>query len=120
MWRRLAWARWATTAAPTWTHGLLAGSPAIDAGSPSAAGSALDACAATDQRGIARPQDGDADSTARCDIGAFERQPGEVVASARAAARPLAAIDAFFQFTAARLNAPASQALPAISSRSIP
>ncbi len=45
---------------PTETHALLAGSPAIDAGS--------DDCPppATDQRGVARP-DG-----AACDIGAFE------------------------------------------------
>lgn len=45
---------------PTETHALLAGSPAIDAGSA--------ACPppATDQRGIIRPQGG------ACDIGAFE------------------------------------------------
>ncbi|MGH2522845.1 MAG: choice-of-anchor Q domain-containing protein, partial [Anaerolineales bacterium] len=40
------------------THALLPGSPAIDAGSS--------VCAATDQRGVARPQG------LRCDIGAFE------------------------------------------------
>jgi hypothetical protein len=48
------------------THALLPGSPAIDhvvVGGD---------CLATDQRGIARPQDGDADGVARCDIGAFE------------------------------------------------
>ncbi|MGH7644011.1 MAG: choice-of-anchor Q domain-containing protein, partial [Gemmatimonadales bacterium] len=44
---------------PTPTHALLPGSPAIDAGDPAV-------CAATDQRGVARPQ-GD-----RCDIGAYE------------------------------------------------
>jgi predicted outer membrane repeat protein len=44
---------------PTPTRALLAASPAIDAGGS--------ACAATDQRGIARPQQ------ARCDIGALER-----------------------------------------------
>jgi beta-glucanase (GH16 family) len=44
---------------PTWTHALLAGSPAIDA-----ADDAL--CPATDQRGVSRPQG------AHCDIGAFE------------------------------------------------
>ncbi len=51
---------------PTQTHALLAGSPAIDAGS--------DDCPppATDQRGVARPQ------SAACDIGAFESTPPDV------------------------------------------
>ncbi len=44
---------------PTWTHALLAGSPAIDAADDAA-------CPATDQRGVARPQG------PHCDIGAFE------------------------------------------------
>ena len=48
---------------PTKTHALPAGSPAIDA-SPDDAD-----CAATDQRGVRRPQ-GPA-----CDIGAFEKGP---------------------------------------------
>ncbi len=52
---------------PTRTHALVPGSPAIDA-SP-----ADTACAATDQRGVPRPQDGDEDTVALCDIGAFER-----------------------------------------------
>ena len=43
----------------TYTHALLTGSPAIDAGNPAT-------CAATDQRGVARPQG------AACDMGAFE------------------------------------------------
>jgi CSLREA domain-containing protein len=51
---------------PTFTHGLLAGSPAIDMGSPAVPGSGGTACEATDQRGVARP-DGP-----RCDVGAFE------------------------------------------------
>jgi hypothetical protein len=50
---------------PTETHALLAGSPAIDAG--------LNApCPGTDQRGVARPQDGDEDGDAVCDSGAYE------------------------------------------------
>ncbi len=57
---------------PTKTHALLAGSPAIDAGNPAAPGSGGLACTATDQRGFNRLQDGDGDSTASCDIGAFE------------------------------------------------
>ncbi len=53
---------------PTKTHALIAGSPAID-GVPAAA------CAsASDQRGITRPQDGDGDTQAGCDVGAFEQE----------------------------------------------
>ena len=44
---------------------LLPGSPAIDAGDNSL-------CPATDQRGAARPFDGDGDGTATCDLGAYE------------------------------------------------
>ena len=67
---------------PTLTHALLSGSPAIDAGdnvgSPPA-----------DQRGVTRPQDGDGDGSAICDIGAYEVAPitligpngGEVIPS---------------------------------------
>ncbi len=43
----------------------LPGSPALDAGSPAA-------CPALDERGQARPQDGDGDGTPACDIGAVE------------------------------------------------
>ncbi|MFT3892806.1 MAG: family 16 glycosylhydrolase [Anaerolineales bacterium] len=46
---------------PTWTHALLPGSPAINAGDNAA-------CSATDQRGVARPQGG------QCDIGSYEAQ----------------------------------------------
>ena len=49
----------------TLTHALLPGSPAIDAGEDVG-------CPTTDQRGVARPQDGDGDMTAVCDIGAYE------------------------------------------------
>lgn len=51
---------------PTFTHALLFGSPAIDAGSPIALGNGEYACKMIDQRGIIRPQNG------LCDIGAFE------------------------------------------------
>ena len=51
---------------PAFTHALLLGSQAIDAGNPATPSSGGNACEATDQRGIARPQ-----GTA-CDIGAFE------------------------------------------------
>lgn len=50
---------------PTWTHALLPGSPAIDAGDN-------EQCPETDQRGVPRPQDGDGDGEAVCDIGSFE------------------------------------------------
>ena len=49
---------------PTLTHALLQGSPAIDGGTDIG-------CPARDQRGALR-QDGDADGTVTCDIGAFE------------------------------------------------
>ena len=51
---------------PTDTHALISGSPAIDAGTNTG-------CPTDDQRGLSRPQDGDADTTYICDIGAYER-----------------------------------------------
>jgi hypothetical protein len=57
---------------PTQTHALLASSPAIDAGNPSGCRDHLGALLTTDQRGFPRPMDGNNDSMARCDIGAFE------------------------------------------------
>jgi hypothetical protein len=52
----------------TLTHGLLAGSPAIDNADSSA-------CPSTDQRGVARPQSSGSTLAARCDIGAYELAP---------------------------------------------
>ncbi|MCL4262212.1 MAG: PKD domain-containing protein [Anaerolineae bacterium] len=57
---------------PTPTHGLLVGSPAMEAGSPAVPGSGGNACPPGDQRGIVRPVDGDTDGDPRCDIGAVE------------------------------------------------
>ena len=50
---------------PTFTHALLPGSPAMDAGDDAA-------CPPADQRRVARPVDGDGNGVATCDIGAFE------------------------------------------------
>lgn len=55
------------------TMALLPNSPAIDA--------AIDAlCPATDQRDVTRPQDGNADGSAICDVGAYERTLIQAVA----------------------------------------
>ncbi|MBI3783624.1 MAG: hypothetical protein HY270_09495 [Deltaproteobacteria bacterium] len=58
----------AANGGPTWTQALLASSPAIDAGDNVN-------CPAADQRGVARPLDGDLNGTSTCDIGAFEVSP---------------------------------------------
>ena len=56
----------ANNGGPAWTHALLAGSPAIDRGDNTGA-------PATDERGVARPRDGDGNGSRIVDIGAFER-----------------------------------------------
>jgi CSLREA domain-containing protein len=54
-------------------YGLQAGSQAIDAGGgPNNAPPGALGCPPTDQQGGSRPQDGDGDGAASCDIGAFE------------------------------------------------
>jgi CSLREA domain-containing protein len=57
----------ALTGAPAYFP-LKRGSAAIDAGTNTS-------CPAADQRGVARPQDGNGDSVAVCDIGSYEYKP---------------------------------------------
>ncbi|MGB7951982.1 MAG: choice-of-anchor Q domain-containing protein, partial [Candidatus Binatia bacterium] len=64
---------------PTQTHALLAGSPAIDAGSPGGCQDQFGALVVKDQRGFRRTVDGNRDGTARCDIGAVEFGSGHGV-----------------------------------------
>lgn len=57
---------------PTWTRALNDDSPAIDAGEPTGCKDDTLAIITTDQRGFARPADGNGDGISTCDIGAFE------------------------------------------------
>jgi hypothetical protein len=55
------------------THALLPGSPAIDAGDPEGCKRYFQGeLFPVDQRGATRPEDGDGDGRAICDLGAFE------------------------------------------------
>jgi hypothetical protein len=56
----------------TLTHFLSPESPAVDAGDPSGCMDHAGVLLTTDQRGVARPQDGDHDDNDICDAGAFE------------------------------------------------
>ena len=62
---------------PTFTHGLLPGSPAIDAGDGVCTVATYQYAPplTTDQRGLPRPVDGNGDTIVACDIGAVELQP---------------------------------------------
>ena len=55
----------ASNGGPSQTQALLVGSPAIDSANTAT-------CAQTDQRGVARPTDGDQNTSFICDIGAYE------------------------------------------------
>ena len=56
----------------TQTHALKDNSPAIDAGDPKGCKDQGGKLLTTDQRGFARPFDGDGNGSARCDMGAYE------------------------------------------------
>jgi hypothetical protein len=57
----------ASNGGPTRTHALVAGSPALDIVTDGTCPPP-----ATDQRGVIRPRDSNADGALICDIGAFE------------------------------------------------
>lgn len=57
---------------PTQTLDLLAGSPAIDAGNPAGCDDGSGGMLSLDQRGYTREVDGDSNSSAICDVGAYE------------------------------------------------
>ena len=63
----------------TMTHAITEASPALDAGAASCTGAAGVFALTTDQRGANRPVDGDNDTAAACDIGAFEYQAAVTV-----------------------------------------
>ncbi|WP_144295461.1 choice-of-anchor Q domain-containing protein [Rhodothermus marinus] len=65
-------ARLVVTDDSTGIYRLIADSPALDAGDDSV-------CPTEDLRGVERPQDGDEDGTPRCDIGALEFLPQELL-----------------------------------------
>ncbi len=60
------------------THALLVNSLALDAGDPAGCLDSTMQALLTDQRGLPRIRDGNADGMARCDSGAFELQPESI------------------------------------------
>ncbi|MEB2345317.1 MAG: right-handed parallel beta-helix repeat-containing protein [Deltaproteobacteria bacterium] len=84
---------------PTATHAPFAYSAAVDSGASACPG--YDGPLASDQRGFARPRDGDGNGEARCDRGAVEVPAPGPAASAAGAALALAAL-ARWRFTGSR------------------
>lgn len=83
----------------TQTHSLQAGSPALDVIPNTIAGCGT--TFTTDQRGISRPQDGNGDLTADCDMGALELEitPPVVSSVTRVEANPTAAASVDYTVT---------------------
>jgi hypothetical protein len=72
---------------PSFTHALLPGSPAIDAGNPAGCRDQNGNLVSADQRGVARPQGG------RCDIGSFELEAANPVIQVTIDILPASAIN---------------------------
>jgi len=72
------------------TNALLPGSPAIDAGSNT--GCAASPINNVDERGIARPTDGNGDTVNVCDIGAYELPAALVGTATPTVAGPLSLV----------------------------
>jgi CSLREA domain-containing protein len=107
---------------PTRTHALLFNSPAVDAVTPpvdpasetqadfvlagqEALPPACPTVPAADQRGVARPQDGDADGTSVCDAGSFELQPATAsINDITVVEGDSGTVDAVFTVTLSRAN----------------
>jgi hypothetical protein len=66
---------------PTYTHRVIAGSPAIDGGNPGGCLGQPGNPLTIDQRGFARPLDGNGDGTPVCDVGAYEYDPSVIILS---------------------------------------
>lgn len=78
---------------PTDTHALLLSSPAIDAGRPAGCRDHKGLPLTVDQRGYARPVNGDKRPGSACDIGAFERlSPGTPTPAPTATATATASV----------------------------
>ncbi len=95
----------ANNGGPTATHALLPGSPAIDHANNTG-------CPSTDQRGVFRPQDGNGDQLAVCDIGAFEVQLPQERAVRPNVGGAIGAIAAAASQSAARNRAAVAAAAP--------
>lgn len=91
----------------TATHRLLSGSPAIDAADNAA-------CSSIDQRGEARPYDGDFDGAPVCDIGAFELRtpPNDDFARAQEIVGSAASVDGTNKEASREAGEPSHSALP--------